>query len=76
MAIMDDITNGNAVSLKDYMDSRFAAQDKATALALETVRVASDTTSVRDSARQTNMLSLLSILVSVALSVYMIAKHV
>jgi hypothetical protein len=72
---MNDVTQQqqqrDMVSLKEYVDTRFAAESKAVILALETVKVAME----RDDRRLSTWLSILSIVVSVAVTVYMLAKH-
>ncbi len=67
--------NGSYVSLKEHMNARFAAMDQATKLALETVKVASDNTAVRENQRSTQMISIVSLIVTIALGVYMLARH-
>jgi hypothetical protein len=59
------------ISLKEYVDTRFDAQDKATSLALETVKVAMD----KDDRKTTTLLSFVSIILTVALGVYTLTKH-
>jgi len=61
-----------AISLKEYVDTRFDAQDKATSLALETVKVAMD----KDDRRLTSLLAVISIILTVALAVYTLTRHI
>jgi len=67
----EDQDHSNTVSLRDYIDTRLAALDRATILALETVKVAMERT---DQGRNT-WIAILALLVSTATLVYMIAKH-
>ena len=58
--------------MRDYVDTRFEAQNKAVELALETVKEAMK----RDDRRVSNLLSKVAIIVSVAFGVWTIARHV
>ena len=58
--------------MRDYVDTRFEAQNKAVELALETVKEAMK----RDDRRVSNLLSIVAIIVSVAFGVWTIARHV
>jgi len=60
------------ISMRDYVDTRFEAQNKAVELALETVKEAMK----RDDRRVSNLLSIVAIIVSVAFGVWTIARHV
>ena len=68
--------SSNSVSLKEYVDVRFTAMDMATKLALETVKVAMDNTAKADSQRVTQLLSIISMIISVGFGVYMMARHI
>jgi hypothetical protein len=59
------------VSLRDYVDTRFAAEAKAVVLALETVKIAME----RDDRRLSNAIAVLALVVSVAVAVYEIARR-
>lgn len=60
------------VSLRDYVDTRFAAESKAVILALETVKVAME----RDDRKLSSVLSVVAVLISVALAAFEVARHV
>jgi hypothetical protein len=67
----DESRRQEMVSLRDYVDTRFAAESKAVILALETVKVAME----RDDRKLSSTLSVIAILVSVAVGVFEIARH-
>lgn len=60
------------VSLKEYVDTRLAAADRAVILALETVKVAME----RDDRKLSNIIAIVALVVSVAVSVYTLARHI
>ena len=62
------------VSIRDYVDSRFRDQERATVLALETVKVAME----KDDRKIGNLIALVALVVSILAgfaTVYLIAKH-
>jgi hypothetical protein len=71
----DNLNGSGHVTLRDYVDGRFTAIDNQTKLALETVKVAMDNTAKADSQRLTMLISVLSLIVSVAFGVFMLARH-
>lgn len=60
------------VSLKEYVDTRLAAADRAVILALETVKVAME----RDDRKLSNIIAIVALVISVAVSVYTLARHI